>query len=249
MAKEKKQDTKLSPEEIEKQKREQERKEKEEKERQELEAKRKEKERKAKLREAKQKKQEKAEIKRIKRVIEFPFKTLFEVCLLLSVLFFVVQFFGIEIELYRSVFNAFMMFVALYLGFGLILVAIFFVIAEDKKKELEQIIKENEEKARQEEEQKQAELDKMENEIKENQQKKRNERLQAQTAQAPDVSSFDITEDMVMPQPETNELDNNDQKLLDEPKIEDFKFDDLNSTEDISGNISDNTGTQDKNEK
>jgi Flp pilus assembly protein TadB len=225
MAKAKKQEEKLSPEEIEKQKREQERKEKEDKERKELEAKRAEKEKKAKLREERKKKQEKAEVKRIKRVIEFPFKTLFQVCLLLSVLFFVVQFFGIEIELYRSVFNAFMMFVALYLGFGLVMVAIFFVVAEDKTKKYEAIIKENEEKAKLEEEQKQAELEKMESEIRKNEKRKREELNQAPITE---ISAFDITEDMAE-QKELNEHSDIDEpKLLDEPDIKDFNFEDLN---------------------
>lgn len=156
----------LSAEELEKQKREKDRKEKEEREKKIIDDKRKEKEAKRKRIEKRQKKQQKQEMIRIKKIIEFPFKTLFQVSSLITFIYFIVYFFGREEMLYKAVYNSFIVFISLYLGLGIIIVALFLVISEKKEKELEEeLTKLNEEKKR-DEEYRLNEMKQMEEEIK-----------------------------------------------------------------------------------
>lgn len=94
------------------------------------------KEKKKKLKEKKIKKAEEKEKKRIKSIIDFPFKLLLQSCLLITVLAFIIQYFGAEIELSKAIFYSFLLFTLLYLGIGLVIVAIFFVLSDNKKQEL-----------------------------------------------------------------------------------------------------------------
>lgn len=151
----------------EKKKKLQERKEREEREKQELERKKKEKEKKQKAREARIKKKEIAERKRIKEVLRFPFKTLFEVSLLISFLAFIAMFFGMQLELMKSVFNSFFIFSALYLGFGVVIIAIAYVMSEKRKKEMEEQKQLEAEQRKAEEEERQAKQERLREEIKE----------------------------------------------------------------------------------
>jgi uncharacterized membrane protein YcjF (UPF0283 family) len=156
----------ISPEELEKQRREKEKKDKEEREKKELEKKRKEKEAKLKRIQKRVKQKEKEEIKRIKTIVEFPFKTLFQVSSLITSLFFIVVFFGKGEELYKAVYNSFIVFTALYLGLGIVLVAIFLVMSERKEKELEAELEAIMAERKAEEDKKIKEMQDMENEIK-----------------------------------------------------------------------------------
>lgn len=169
----------ISPEELEKQRREKEKKEKEDRELKELEKKRKEKEDKRKRLEKRQKQREKQEKKRIKSIIDFPFKTLFQVSLLFTLLYFIIIFFGRQDVLYKAVFSSFMVFTALYLGLGIVLVAIFLVISEKRQKEFEEEIRIINEQKREEEEKKLQEMQDMEREIRETEKLKREEMRKA----------------------------------------------------------------------
>ncbi len=151
----------------EKKKKLQERKEREDREKQELERKQKEKEQKKKAREARVKKKELAERKRIKEVLRFPFKTLFEVSLLLSFLVFIAMFFGMQLELMKSIFYSFFIFTTLYLGFGVAIIGIAYVMSEKRKKEMEEQKLLEEEQRKAEEEERQAKQEKLREEIKE----------------------------------------------------------------------------------
>lgn len=156
----------LSPEEIEKKRREQERKDKEAKERAELEKKKKEKEEKRKRIEKRQKKKQKEEMKRIKSIIDFPFKTLFHVSSLITLIYFIVTFFGSDKLLYKAIYNSFIVFTSLYLGFGIVIVAIFLVISEKKEKEFQEELHIMMEKRKEEEERRLQDMKEIEAEIK-----------------------------------------------------------------------------------
>lgn len=155
----------LSPDELDKLKRDKERKEKEERERKIIEDKKKEKEAKRIRIEKKQKIKQKQEMKKIKKIIEFPFKTLFQASSLITFIYFSVYFFGREELLYKAVYNSFIVFISLYLGLGIIIVAIFLVISEKKEKELEEELNLMLEKKKQEDEIKLNEMKQMEAEI------------------------------------------------------------------------------------
>ncbi len=156
----------LTPEEAEKKRREQERKEKEAKERAELEKKKKEKEEKRKRIEKRQKKKQKEEMKRIKSIIDFPFKTLFHVSSLITLLYFIVVFFGSDKLLYKAIYNSFIVFTSLYLGLGIVIVAIFLVISEKKEKEFQEELRIMMEKRKEEEERRLQDMKDIEAEIK-----------------------------------------------------------------------------------
>lgn len=156
----------LSPEEIEKKRREQERKDKEAKERAELEKKKKEKEAKRKRIEKRQKKKQKEELKRIKTIIDFPFNTLFHVSSLITLIYFIVIFFGSDELLYKAIYNSFIVFTSLYLGFGIVLVAIFLLISEKREKEFQEELRIIMEKRKEEEERRLQDMKDIEAEIK-----------------------------------------------------------------------------------
>ncbi len=156
----------LTTEELEKQKREKDRKDKEEREKKIIEDKRKEKDAKRKRIEKRQKKQQKQEMARIKKIIEFPFKTLFQVSSLITFVYFIIYFFGREEILYKAVYNSFIVFISLYLGLGIIIVAIFLVISEKKEKELEEELNLIYEEKKRIEDAKLNEMKQMEDEIK-----------------------------------------------------------------------------------
>ena len=151
----------------EKKKKLQERKEREDREKQELERKQKEKEQKRKAREARIKKKELAERKRIKEVLRFPFKTLFEVSLLISFLSFIALFFGLQVELTKALFNSFFIFTTLYLGFGVVIIGIAYMMSEKRKKEMEEQKIRDEEQRKADEEERQAKQERLREEIKE----------------------------------------------------------------------------------
>lgn len=153
MAKEEKKQ--LTPEE---KKREKERLEKEAQENKEIENLKKEKEKKQKRKQLRAKKKQKEEIKRIKNLINLPFKLHLQISLLITLFAFIIIFFWIELDVQRTLLYTFFIFSILYFGVGLIMVSTIFLISEDKKKELEEMrrleaeIKADEEKQREDEE-------------------------------------------------------------------------------------------------
>ncbi len=112
----------------------------------------KEREKKQKIKEKRQKKRELKEQKRIRGIIDLPFKLLLNISLIICLLFFIIQFVGNSLEFPRSLYYTFLLFVTVYLGGGLVMVAYFFILSDKRKKELEAIKKENEEKQRLEKE-------------------------------------------------------------------------------------------------
>lgn len=149
---------KLNQEELERRQREEERKKKEEQEQKEFQKRHKEKLEKKKRIEKRQKQRKKIEMRKVRKIVNFPFQTLFHVCTLITTLYFVVVFFGKGVEIYKSVYNSLILFTALYLGFGIAIVAIFMIMSVSKEKELLEELALLEEKKKAEEE---AKLQKM----------------------------------------------------------------------------------------
>jgi len=138
------------------------------------------------------------ERKRIKELIRFPFKLLFQASLLFSLLFFIILYFGQDWTLEKSVFSSFLLFTALYLGIGVIIVAITLVVSEKKKKELEEQKSIEAEQAKENEEKKIQKLTKLETDIKEAERRRSEElqRFREQKEAAEKASQYNPEEDI-----------------------------------------------------
>jgi uncharacterized membrane protein (DUF106 family) len=101
------------------------------------------------------KRQVKESKKTLKRVINYPFSTLFNIGALIGILYFSYAYFGNELELKLALLNSFLYFTAVYLGLGLLYTIIIYFIAHYR-------VKEEEEKKRLKEEQMNWEREKME---------------------------------------------------------------------------------------
>jgi Flp pilus assembly protein TadB len=144
-----------------------EKKEREKREKKEHEEREKEKLKKKKLRQKRKKAKENKEKKRIKKAINFPFKTLFQASSFFSLILFIVMYWGNSFDIQSSVFNAFMLFISLYFGVGVVMVSIFFVISQHKEIEMEERKRQEEEERQREIEREKEEMEKMDREIKE----------------------------------------------------------------------------------
>lgn len=126
-------------------------------------------EKKRKRKKQKMLKMQKKEQKRVKWLINLPFMTLFKVSTLITFLSFITIFFWSGTDLYYSLIYSFFIFTSIYLGVGLILVALFYLLSVDKEFELKEEIRLEkqmeieEEEARQREEMK--ELEALEREL------------------------------------------------------------------------------------
>lgn len=149
---------KKTPEQI---KREKERAELEKKEEAELKKRQKEKLKKKKEKEKRIEKQKKREMKRIKSLVNLPFKLLLQVSSLITALSFIVIFFGYETPLMRTIYLCFLIFTMLYLGLGLVMIAIFFLVSQDKIVEMEELKKIEEEQKKLERAAEERELEEM----------------------------------------------------------------------------------------
>lgn len=99
----------------------------------------KEKERKRKLKEKRLKEERKQEIKRIKNLINLPFKLLLQISLLATMFMSVILYFWMELDLKTTLIYLFLIFTLFYFGIGIIMVAAVLMLSEDKKRELEEI--------------------------------------------------------------------------------------------------------------
>lgn len=101
------------------------------------------------------KKQVKESKKTLKRIINYPFSSLFNIGALIGIIYFSYAYFGNELELKLALLNSFLFFTAVYFGFGLLYTVIIYFIANYR-------VKEQEEKRRLKEEQMNWEREKME---------------------------------------------------------------------------------------
>jgi hypothetical protein len=81
---------------------------------------------------------EKKERKRINYLIKFPFQVLFQISLIFGLLFFIIVYYGYQELLIKAIFEAFLVYSAIYLGVGAIIVVISYMISENKKHEHEE---------------------------------------------------------------------------------------------------------------
>ncbi len=141
MAKDKKKD--MTPEEKAKEKERLARIKKEEKE---LKKRHKEKGKRKKEREKKRKKRENIEKKRIRKILNFPFKTLFFTSSLISMIAFVMMIFGGLVEPLKAIYTSTLIFTFLFLSVGVIMIGGFFVVSQEKISEMKKNkLKESEE--------------------------------------------------------------------------------------------------------
>jgi len=105
---------------------------------------------------------EKNQKKRINKLVNFPFKTLLQISLICGLIYFIILFFGQDVDIMKSVYSAAIVFLAVLLGIGIIMTAFILIISqrkeiEAKQKELEEI-----EMQRLEDERRQQEIKSME---------------------------------------------------------------------------------------
>lgn len=147
MAKEKN----IAPADKEKLEREKAYKEREKAEKKALEKKRKEKLKKEKAKQKRLKAKEKKELNKIKEKINFPYKMLFNISFLVTMLSFITIFYGWNYEIYDALFYSFFIFIIMYMTIGIIMIVIFYFISEAKIKEAIEKQKAEEEKRKEEE--------------------------------------------------------------------------------------------------
>ncbi len=91
-----------------------------------------------KLKEKRLKAEKKREIKRIKTLVNLPFKLLLHISLLITMFLAIVLYFWIELDIKTTLLYLFFIFSLVYFGVGGVMVAVFYLLGEDRKKELEE---------------------------------------------------------------------------------------------------------------
>lgn len=120
-----------------------------------------------KLKKAKEK--QRNEIKRIKTLINLPFKVIINISIIATLLSFLITYFILNTDPISTVLTSFFVFTAIYLGIGIVIVGFFLLLSYDKEKEMREYeaeqkrLQEEEERKRQEEEMR--ELESIEKEI------------------------------------------------------------------------------------
>jgi len=120
-----------------------------------LEKKKKDREKRLKETEAKQK-------KNIQRLVNFPFKMLAQVSLIVSLIVFIMLYFSRSKAIIDSLYTSFLVFSGIYFGVGLIIAFVFYILSEQKKKEIEEKKRQEEEQRREDEIRKEEELARLE---------------------------------------------------------------------------------------
>ncbi len=183
----------------------------------------KEKEEKAKAREKRRQKRLKDEEKRIKGIVDLPFKLLWHISLLITIFAFIVIFFVAEITIYKTLLWTFFIFTFFYLGGGGVMVGYFLILSVERKKELEEQIRlEEEEKEREEklkQEQELAELEAIERDL----------AIKRGTSRAMnELQANNSSNDMVLDEVASKNLDE-----LNIMGVDDISLDELPDTDDI----------------
>jgi len=111
-----------------------------------------------KAKDAKRKKKITEAKKRINTIVKMPFKILLNSTLFVSLILFIFIYFWLQVELYQTIIYVFFIFTAIYLSVGITMAYYYYMLSEDKIKELNEKIlndqkrKEDEEKQRQQQE-------------------------------------------------------------------------------------------------
>jgi len=93
------------------------------------------KEKRRKLKEKKLKLEQKKEIKRIKSLVRLPYRIHFQVTLLATMFSVIFLFFWLDLDLKDTIIYLFLIFTFFYFGIGMLMVGVFFMLGEDKKRE------------------------------------------------------------------------------------------------------------------
>jgi hypothetical protein len=102
-------------------------------------------EKKQKERLSRRKQREQKEMKRIRSIIDFPFKFLFQASLVIGLVFFIFKFFGQSEAIGTSLLIAFIVFAAVYIGVGGIMMLVLFFVSANKKEKLREMIRQEKE--------------------------------------------------------------------------------------------------------
>jgi hypothetical protein len=121
---------------------------------------------KKKEREKRIKAKEDKERKRIKNLINYPYKTLFQASSLVSLFTLIITYFWQGKELLKSMLFAFFSFSIIFIFVGLVLLAIYLILSQERIKEIEEQKRIEAEKAKEEEGKRLDDFSKMESEIK-----------------------------------------------------------------------------------
>jgi hypothetical protein len=162
------------------------------KEEKELKKRLKEKDKRKKDREKKRTSRENLEKKRIRGILNFPFKTLFLVSSLLSMIAFVMMFFGGKIDIIKAIYISTLVFTFLFLSVGIIMIGGFFVVSQEKISE----IKKNKQKEdKQEKDRLKKEEQELEDLLQAEMQVLGREKSRSQTSQEPILLEGALSED------------------------------------------------------
>lgn len=122
-----------------------------------------------KLREKKAKEKQKKELKRIKSIVNLPFKLLVNISVVAALLSFLITYFLLNKDPISTIMTSFLIFSVIYLGIGIITVAIFWFLSLEKEKAFAEAEREEERKRQEEErlkkEEELKELEQIEKEI------------------------------------------------------------------------------------
>jgi len=112
-------------------------------------------------RERRVKLKEKKEERRIRKIVRFPFKLLFQGALLFTLLTFIILYFGSDVEVYRALYLSFIIFSSLYLGIGLIMTGVIYFVSQEKIIEMKKNKREEDKKEKERLKNEEEELDKL----------------------------------------------------------------------------------------
>lgn len=170
-----------------------------------------------KAKEARRKKKLNEAKKRINAIIKMPFRILFNSTIFVSLIAFIFIYFWLEIELYQSILYVFFIFTSIYISVGITMAIYYYMLSEEKIKELnerlaeEQLKKEEEEKLRQKQEME--ELEAIEREMLERRNKNKEQVIQLESSETDEEQ-----QDLNLSQEDNlgnlyDDMDNNDDYL------------------------------------
>ena len=119
-------------------------------------------EKKKKEREKRLKERESNDKKNVQRLVNFPFKMLAQVSIVVSLIVFIMLYFSKSKNVIDSLYTSFLVFSGIYFGVGLIMAFVFYILSEQKKREIEDKKRLEEEQRREDEIKKEEELARLE---------------------------------------------------------------------------------------
>ncbi len=175
---------------------------------------------KRKLKEKKAKEKQKTEIKRIKTLINLPFKVIVNISIIAALLSFLITFFILNKDTISTLITSFLVFTVLYLGIGAIIVGFFIMLSIDKEKELNEIEAEIERQRLEEEK------------------KKQEEELRELESIEKEIANSRFQTDRAKQYIEDKPIENSEDSEFDAPHLSNAISDEYNPLDDLSYNAS-----------